>query len=134
MTTELPGVKDNAEAIAWVDEELSLFFRPGWRLLAGGMETVRSPFLLLTHPEHGPVFLLERRNDDGEWDALAYRVTEEFDPADGGSVLRAASRFGEYAQEDDPVEIGLIDDEADTEYMSDLLFAYRSRVAPNALN
>lgn len=111
-------------------------FVPGWSLLAGGMEHLRAPFLLLQHEDGAKLFMLERRSDDGDMAPLPYRAAADLDPADHSAVMQAVYRIGEYAQELGHEEAGLLveDPEDETTALQDLLYGYRDVISPDALN
>ena len=118
---------------------------PGLTLLGGGMETIKMPYLVLgsTVPK---VFLIERRNDDGEWDALLFDAPASLDPNDGPTVLAALARIGELAQELTLTALAdravvppdLASDDLGAanlgERLWDTLYGFRDLVSPDALN
>jgi hypothetical protein len=130
VNTDPAGIKHIADVLADTES-----FKPGWSLLVGGMEHLRSPFLLLQNVDGRKLFVLERRNDDGEWAPLTYEVDEDLDLGDNEAIRHAASSVGEWAQELGEGEAGLLVDDGPDPYeaLSDLLYLYRDIISPDAL-
>ena len=117
--------------------------QPGVRLLDGGMEDAIAPYLVLATADDAWLLLLERRNDDGEWDALVYPPPPALrgQPYTPALAQQAMAGYGEFAQElgyGELAEYGLAVDEAAGEALGDwlreTLFGFRALVSPHALD
>ncbi len=133
---EMPGITSNTDGIEFVRERLTdPEGGPSWTYEVGGMEHIKSPYLVLRSAGKGQLyFLLERRNDDGEWDAQLYDAPGDLDVSDPVKVLAAAAEIDDHQEPVDPIEVGLFEDVNDAMDMpSEILFGFRDVISPDAL-
>jgi hypothetical protein len=108
-------------------------------LLDGGMENARSPYLLLGTARLRHLFLVERRNDAGERDALFYDAHESVDLLLHRTTLEALADIGEADQaltEHELVDRGLLRPGADDTWRDMpriLLYGFRDVIAPGSV-
>jgi hypothetical protein len=152
VTTSVPvGPLMTPDARDFVDDVLTDLVTdgdvcPGLELIDGGMETAVAPYLVVRTGTGAWLFVLERRNDDGEWAPLVYACTVEVDPADEASreaVRTAAREIPASSQEmagHELVTAGLLGD-VDAFYDGTLgsglwnaLYGFRDLVSPHALD
>jgi hypothetical protein len=106
-------------------------------LLDAGMENIASPSLVF-RINGRQYFLLERRNDDGEWAPLLFDAGDVASD-DTSDVFAYMSRITEYAQEltGELHERGIIIDHQDEQFsqcLAAVLYGYRDLVSPDALD
>jgi hypothetical protein len=135
VEVERQWILDQLKAAAETGHTLDTETARTAEVLDFGMEDRRSAYIVLRL--RGEIyFLIERRNDDGEFSALLY-------PGRGASredYLRAIDRIGEYADELNhaqlaALEIIVADHESweVNQLLDEILFGLRDHIAPDAL-
>jgi hypothetical protein len=106
---------------------------PGLRLVDGGMETLVSAYLVLATPDNSRLFIVERRNDDGESAAQLYTSPLASTPQTRDALWRATAKITDETKPLTAAQataLGVITSEPDQSWsfdslLTDLLFGFR---------